>query len=165
MTLRVYSPATTRMRGDAEASASSGSYMERLVKLVPVEAVSVYPLLFNEANSLADANNRTRAVALVSWIILAVVIVLRWQATAAPERGPQGLAVAIAAISYVIWVYVFGGHFGIETWLQRWAPALSSDPSGLPDPDAAKFKSLIGSLTLVCWTLLVPAVYKGDTRK
>jgi hypothetical protein len=162
MTLRVYAPATTRLRGDADVSAPAGSYMERLVKLVPVEAVSVYPLLFNEANSLADANNRARAVALVSWIIFAVVVVLRWQATAVPERGPQWLAVAIAAISYVIWVYVFGGHFGVETWLQHWG--LSPDPSGLPDPDAAKFKNLIGSLALVCWTLLVPAVYKGDTR-
>jgi hypothetical protein len=89
---------------------------------------------------------------------------LRWQATDVPERGPQWLAVAIAAISYAIWVYVFGGHFGIETWLQRWVPALATDPNGSSDPDTAKFKSLIGSLALVCWTLLIPAVYKGDTR-
>jgi predicted neutral ceramidase superfamily lipid hydrolase len=81
--------------------------MERLVKLVPAEAVAVYPLLFSEANGLADPVNRAHAVALVSWIILAIVIVLRCQATAATDRGPQLFAVAISAISYIIWVYVW----------------------------------------------------------
>ncbi len=137
--------------------------MERLVKLVPAEAVAVYPLLFNEAKSLVDAGNRARAVALVSWIILAIVIVLRWQATATPERGAQWLAVGVAAISYIIWVYVFGGYFGIEGLLHTWIPALG-DLGAAPDPDMAKFKGLIGSLALVSWTLVVPAVYKGDTH-
>jgi hypothetical protein len=161
MSLRVYAPSSIRTRGDGDASSSTG-YMERLVKLVPAEAVAVYPLLFNEAKSLTDAGNRARAVALVSWIILVIVIVLRWQATATPERGAQWLAVGVAAISYVIWVYVFGGYFGVEGWLHLWVPALSSDPGASPDADMVKFKSLIGSLALVCWTLVVPAVYKGD---
>jgi hypothetical protein len=164
MSLRVYSPSSIRTRGDADTSASTGSYMERLVKLVPAEAVAVYPLLFNEAKSLAEFGNRARAIALVSWIILAIVIVLRWQATATPERGAQWAAVAVAAISYIIWVYVLGGHFGVEGWLHPWLPAASGDPSAAPDPDMAKFKGLIGSLALVSWTLVVPAVYKGETR-
>jgi hypothetical protein len=165
MSLRVYAPSAIRTRGgEADAAAPTGAYMERLVKLVPAEAVAVYPLLFNEARSLADAINRARAIALVSWIILAIVVVLRWQATASPERGPQWLAVGVAAVSYIIWVYVFGGHFGIEGFLHPWLPALSGDPTAPPDPDMAKFKSLIGSLALVCWTLVVPAVYKGDQR-
>jgi len=164
MSLRVYGPSSIRTRGEADTSASTGSYMERLVKLVPAEAIAVYPLLFNEANGLADAGNRGRAVALVSWIILAIVVVLRWQATITPERGAQWLAVGIATISYVIWVYVFGGYFGIERLLLSWIPALSGDLGAVPDPDMAKFKSLIGSLALVSWTLVVPAVYKGDAR-
>jgi hypothetical protein len=163
MSLRVYAPSSIRMRGDGDASALTGSYMERLVKLVPAEAVAVYPLLFSEANGLADPVNRARAVALVSWIIFAIVIVLRCQATAAPDRGPQVLAVAISAISYVIWVYVFGGQFGVEGWLHVWLQP-SSGTTALLDPDLAKFKSLIGSLALVCWTLVVPVVYKGDQR-
>ena len=97
MSLRVYAPSAIRVRGEADATVPTGAYMERLVKLVPAEAVAVYPLLFNEARSLADPTNRTRAVALVSWIILIIVIVLRWQATATPERGPQWLAVGVAA--------------------------------------------------------------------
>ena len=161
MSLRVYAPTTLRTRGDADSSALAGSYMERLVKLVPTEAVAVYPLLFSEASGLADPINRARAVALVSWIILAIVIVLRCQATAAPDRGPQWFAVVISVISYVIWVYVFGGQFGVEGWLHLWL-GQSSGPTGLLDPDLAKFKSLIGSLALVCWTLVVPVVYKGD---
>jgi hypothetical protein len=164
MSLRVYAPSAIRVRGEADAAAPTGAYMERLVKLVPAEAVAVYPLLFNEARSLADPTNRTRAVALVSWIILIIVIVLRWQATATPERGAQWLAVSVAAVSYIIWVYVFGGQFGVEGLLQPWLPALSSDPAAPPDPDMAKFKNLIGSLALVCWTLVVPAVYRGDSR-
>jgi len=161
MSLRVYAPTSIRTRGDADASALTGSYMERLVKLVPAEAVAVYPLLFSEANGLADPVNRGHAVALVSWIILAIVIVLRCQATAAPDRGPQLFAVAISAISYIIWVYVFGGQFGVEGWLHQWLPQ-SSGTTALLDPDLAKFKSLIGSLALVSWTLVVPVVYKGD---
>jgi hypothetical protein len=160
MSLRVYAPSSIRTRGDADPSASTGSYMERLVKLVPAEAVAVYPLLFNEAKSLTDAGHRASAVALVSWIILVVVVVLRWQATATPERGAQWLAVAVAAISYIIWVYVFGGYFGIEGWI----PPLWGNPGTAPDLDMAKFKGLIGSLALVCWTLVVPAVYKGDAH-
>ena len=81
-----------------------------------------------------------------------------------PSAVAQWLAVAVAAISYVIWVYVFGGYFGIEGLLHSWMPALSGDPGAVPDPDMAKFKGLIGSLALVSWTLVVPAVYKGDTR-
>lgn len=164
MSLRVYAPATIQTREGGDASALTGSYMERLVKLVPAEAVAVYPLLYNEAKGLADAGNRARAIVLVSWIILAIVIVLRLQSTAVPQRGPQWLAVAIAAVSYVIWVYVFGGYFGIEGWVHPWLPGISSDPTQLPDPDTTKFKSLIGSLSLVCWTLVVPAIYKGDAR-
>jgi len=138
--------------------------MERLVKLVPAEAVAVYPLLYNEAKGLADAGNRARAIALVSWIILAVVVVLRAQATAVPHRGPQWVAVAVAAVSYVIWVYVFGGQFGVEGWANGLLPGFASDPAAPPDPDAAKLKGLIGSVALVCWTLVVPAIYKGDAR-
>jgi len=164
MGLRLHSPSKIRMRGDGDSAELSGSYMERLVKLVPAEAVAVYPLLYNEAKGLADAGNRARAIALVSWIILAVVVVLRAQATAVPHRGPQWVAVAIAAVSYVIWVYVFGGQFGVEGWANGLLPGFASDPAAPPDPDAAKLKSLIGSLALVCWTLVVPAIYKGDAR-
>lgn len=164
MGLRVHSPSEIRTRGEGDSSEPSGSYMERLVKLVPAEAVAVYPLLFNEARGLADPGNRARAIALVSWIILAVVIVLRAQATSVPHRGPQWVAVIVAAVSYAIWVYVFGGHFGVEGWMQGFLPGLATDPAAPPDPDAAKLKNLIGSLALVCWTLVVPAIYKGDAR-
>src|SRR5262245_15278053 len=164
MSLRVYAPGTIQTRGGGDASALTGSYMERLVKLVPAEAVAVYPLLFNEAKGLADAGNRARAIALVSWIILAVVVVLRAQATAVPHRGPQWVAVAVAGVSYIIWVYVFGGQFGVEGWMNGFLPGFANAPAAPPDPDAAKLKSLIGSLALVCWTLVVPAIYKGDAR-
>jgi len=162
MTLRVYGPTSNRRtRDEAESPASGGAYMERLVKLVPAEIVPIYPLLMNEAKGLSDVANQLRAVALVSWIVLAIVIVLRWQATSTPERGAQWLAVGIAAISYILWVYVLGGYFGIEGWLHMW-PSL--DPGATIDPDTVKFKNLVGSLALVSWTLVVPAVYKGDTR-
>ena len=163
MSLRVYSPNAVRTRGDFEAP-SGGSYMERLVKLMPAEAIAVYPLLFNEAKGLSDADNRARAIALISWIMLAIVIVLRWQATTTPERGAQWMAVLVAAISYIIWVYVFGGFFGVEGPLQAYLPVSAAQPGGVPDPDVAKFKSLIGSVALVSWTLIVPAIYTGDSR-
>lgn len=126
---------------------------ERLVKLVPAEAVSAYPLL----KPLAD-NVDKWAVWVLSWVLLLVVIVLRRYATATPQKGPQRAAVAVAAISFVIWVYVMKGDFGFYELGLKLIGGVEA-----PAPEKLELaKQFLSSLALVVWTLLVPVFYKGE---
>ncbi|MEQ8823400.1 MAG: hypothetical protein RIC14_03405 [Filomicrobium sp.] len=94
--------------GDVEHVSSPDGYMAKLVKLVPAEAIALYPFL--HAGALAVVQNENGDIsglwlpALVGWLVLAVVILLRWLATLGPDGKAQWGAVAIAAISFVLWV-------------------------------------------------------------
>ena len=102
MSLRISGPdtfAASRGLGAGNTSDAGGdSYLERLVKLVPTEVIGAYPML----KASAAPNIAHWALPLATWILLAVVIVLRWQATYSPDRGPQWTAIALAAVSFVI---------------------------------------------------------------
>jgi hypothetical protein len=108
-------------------------YLARLVKLVPSEVVALY-LTFKEVA--------------VSWlgvwglICLLLVVLVRAVATGGKHQPIQIGAVAIACVSFVLWVYATGG-----TILQF--PL----PSNVP--------GLI-SVAVGVWTFLVPYIYKGD---
>ena len=149
MTLRVIAPSADdgiRRRADA-ARGSVDSYLERLNKLVPIEAIGVYPLLHNQAIIVGEW-----AQILVAWLVLFVVIVLRWHATAMPGRGPQWAAVFIAAVSFVIWVHVMDkGDFGLLTYLQ------------ITDSEqVVNARRFLATTALTLWTILVPVFYTGD---
>ena len=123
------------MRGDAvrrsglAAVSPLDPWLVRLVKLVPSEAIAVY---------LAG-----RAYAHGAWAVawpfvgLALTLVLRVWGTA-DERGPQWRSVAIAGVSFVLWVYATGGAFAGLT--------LSQDTA---------------ALAVLVWTTVVPGVWKG----
>lgn len=92
---------------------------------------------------------------MISWLLLGVSIFLRWNATSIKGQGPQKMAVAIAGISFVIWVNVIGGHFGVRNIIaaagfQELASVLGSA------------KEFLATVALVIWTILVPVVYTGD---
>jgi hypothetical protein len=128
--------------------------MERLVKLFPAEAISAFPLLMPLATQVG-----TWAVWVVAWTLLFVVIVLRWHATSAPQKGPQWPAVVVASISFVIWVYVMKGDFGFYELARHVWLGEGSSPT-----DAGKVESatqFISSLALVVWTIVVPVFYQG----
>lgn len=149
MSLRIHSPsASTEERAVAlGANNSTDHYMERLVKLVPAESIAAYPLL----SSLAEAQGQW-AIILVAWTLLGVSIVLRWHATTAGVKGPQQKAVAIAAVSFVIWVYVMGGTFGLTAMLGDLGEQFQSA------------KEFLAILALVIWTILIPVFYQGDSN-
>jgi hypothetical protein len=127
--------------------------MERLVKLFPAEAASAFPLPMPLTKDVGPW-----AVWVVAWTLLLVVVALRWHATATPERGPQWPAVAIAAVSFVIWVYVMKGDFGFHEVVRHVSDEAGSAPAGQVEA-ATQF---ISSLSLVVWTILVPVSYQGQ---
>ena len=166
--------------GGAAASDSGDGYLSRLVKLIPGEAVVAYPFLHSRAEQvIKEFNGSAYGVATLhelpiigsnadgaaptyyatgpdhwllvamAWLMLAVVILLRWQATRGPG-GAQWGAVFIAAVSFMLWVPVMQGSFGIMDTISIWTE------TPVPDP----VERFIPELLLVLWTILVPAFYR-----
>ena len=103
------------------------NYSSRLVKLLPGEAFALYPALLVFAKNVAPQTISPRlelcppvciafdiAGAVASWYALGILMVVRIRLTSAPRRGTQWTAVAISAITFVLWIYVVGGSFGID---------------------------------------------------
>lgn len=154
MSLRIMSPAApeTARALAAESSTTVDHYMDRLVKLVPAEAIAAYPLLATLASE-----EGAWALILVSWLLLAMSIILRRHATASGDSGPQRTAVIVAAVSFIIWVYVMDGTFGISFLLN----SIGLDSIGDVLLSAKNFLSVV---FLLIWTMLVPVFYQGDTN-
>ena len=123
------------------AAASAGSegfrsYLDRLLKMIPAEIVS----LFVVGSGVIPED---QALALVAWTIicLAGVVFLRAYGTADPEeRLPTDWThVAISCGAYIIWVYSLGGPFKAY---DLYVPYL-------------------GSLLVLGWTFVIPMVYQG----
>lgn len=168
MSLRVYSP-----KGPGEITRSGGyngggsdPYMSRLVKLVPSEAVGIYPVIMSQANQIPTTPGEPRwAIYIAAWALLLIVVVLRWRATSAPGQGAQWGAILIAAVAFFIWVHVMGGDFGLERYFPQISPQLlAQDPTRSPTDTSALagMKDFVANLSLMTWTLLAPAVYRGD---
>lgn len=171
-------------RGPGEP-VSSDYYLDRLVKLIPGEAVVAYPFLqsraqdvilqmdleekvaqaksagsytVESAQAMADSVADAATIASpdhwlligIAWLILIVVVLLRWQATRGPDGRPQWGAVFIAAVSFFLWVPVMHGTFGVIGLFE----------SAMGDPWPRALQRFIPELLLVLWTTLVPAFYK-----
>jgi hypothetical protein len=154
MTLRIISENSARnlerslhTGGDIGGSLQD-TYMTRMTKLVPAEAITTYPLILNTVQSPRP----WQMVLVVAAVVLVVVIVLRWSATKGADGKAQWPAVILSAISFVIWVIVLGansGDFaGITANLSQSVPWLQPQ--------------LISSLVLFAWTAIAPALYTGD---
>ena len=126
-------------------SGSPDSYSERLLKLVPAEAIALYlagrSIITGSPDPVAGLEPKA---ALLGWSILGLVIVigLRWWGTADRGRGesPQLGAVFVSAISYVVWIYSLGDSFR---------------DYGVHDAKA-------GGLLVIVWTFVVPFLYRGS---
>lgn len=104
--------------------------MERLVKLVPAEILAVYVAGRSHAAALGGA-----------WplVCLALLLVLRVWGTHERGKGPQWSAIAVAAVSFVVWVLALDGRIlGL---------VVSSD---------------LASLLVLVWTTLAPLFVRGD---
>lgn len=150
----------------ARGGGGGDAYMSRLVKLVPAEAVTVYPVVMQQATAVTPIDGPRWAVYIAAWTMLAIVIILRWTATREPGKSAQWGAVLIAAVSFFIWVHVMGGDFGFERLLENMAQGSAPDSLTRGGPgnvtDTAGLKQFVSNLSLTAWTLLAPAVYRGE---
>ena len=131
------------------------SYVERVVKLIPAEVVSVY--LAGKAGIQAafppgatEVSGRISQNAYwVGWTVfcLAAVVLVRMWATADPKNGvkPEWPAIGIATGSFVLWVYSMGDVFALASLWGR--------PLGIWEP-------LLASLVVAGWALIIPIFYK-----
>lgn len=105
-------------------------WLARLVKLVPAEVVAVYLA----GRPLAEARYAGE------WPVacFALVIIVRAWGTR-DRRGPQWISVAIASVSFVLWVYAMGGRF--ITW---------------------NLDVNLAALAVLVWTTLVPVFWRGE---
>ena len=124
--IRRASPVATAVadRGDVK------SWMERLIKLVPSEIVAVY---------LAGRGYAAAIPGIWPLICLGLLLIVRLWGTHERGKGPQWIAVGVAAVSFVIWVFAMGG--------QMVGLSLSTGTA---------------SLLVLIWATLVPVFYKGD---
>ena len=130
---------------EGQGSQRADAYGARLLKLIPAEAVAFYLA----GRSIITAGDESvagldPARALLVWAILGLVgvFVLRWWGTADRRVGerPQWSAIAIALVSYAVWVYSLGDSFA---------------DYGVHDPK-------IASLLVILWTFVVPFFYRGS---
>ncbi len=188
MSLRISSPGKGGhvRRGGSGEPLEPDFYMSRLIKLLPAEAVAVYPMLHNNAADVVDQVRRSggapstaatsvdpvtgvpvEAMSVVSsqassgadwlpmamaWFVLLLVILLRWQATRDSNGNAQWGAVAIAAISFFLWVPTMNGTFGIMEF------ATAAEWIDWPQP----VKDFVPEILLIFWTIVIPAFYKPD---
>ena len=135
---RIQRPDSDVVRAAAVASPQDDFkfYLDRLMKMIPAEVVSLYLI----GNGFIPAG---QSVGLAVWalVCLAGVLALRAYGTADPEanKSPDWVHVVISAVAFVIWVYTLGGPFAA----------------------ANIYEPYVGSLLVLAWTFFVPLFYKG----
>jgi pSer/pThr/pTyr-binding forkhead associated (FHA) protein len=118
-------------------SASTGyvavleAYVERLLKLIPTEVVSIYPV---GRALLGNGQDGIWAV-----ICLIICVVFRCRLTRGSDGDPQWDAVGISAVSFIIWVYVLGSHL-----------------PGFPLPSEYH---VWPALAMIAWTTITPTIF------
>lgn len=173
MSLRVRAPLppgeVRRGPGGQAIPQMDDGYTSRLVKLVPAEAIGPFPFLLESAKQINFGDGGARyPVYLVAWVLLIIVIVLRARATSEPGRGAQWGAVLISAVAFFIWAHVLGGDFGFEMLFKNQAAGVGTD--GISRTTAAvgsttsaeQFRTFAANLSLTAWTIIAPAVYRGE---
>jgi len=103
-TLRLRAPSTQGAWAGTRPSPVGEPYYTSLVKLFPVEAVTLYPL----ATGIA-AGNATIRLILIAVIIL-FIVALRWFGTQDEHGGSADiLAIAVSVVSFVLYAAALGG--------------------------------------------------------
>jgi hypothetical protein len=114
------------------------AYMGRLIQLIPAEVVALY-LAFHAASA---PNGSFRWWWPIICLVLAVIV--RVFGTRKPDGSFwtfQPIAVAIAAISFVLWIYAIGDKIG--------GLEFTAEPIWI-------------SAAIAIWTIIVPYFYRGN---
>ncbi|PSB26739.1 hypothetical protein [Stenomitos frigidus] len=137
---RITRPSIKRVAADKADGLKD--YLGRLIKLIPAEVISLY--LVGKGVIATGQASETPLSYWIVWTVfcLVAVLVVRIFGTADPKENqpPQILAVLIACVSYLVWIYSMGDVFAL---LNLYEPKL-------------------GSLMVLGWSFVVPYFYKGD---
>lgn len=132
---------------DSAKATNFEKYQEALAKLIPAEVVALYlggknaiQTYFHDGATTSDAGSEPGFW--IGWLVisfLGLVAYRRW-ATSDKSHGvpPEWPAVAISAVSFLVWVYSFGDAFRI---VNVWHP-------------------LVATLLVLAWTFAAPLVYR-----
>ena len=122
-----------------ERAESFNFYLDRLLKMIPAEVVSLYWV----GSGFIPAD---QSIVLTIWAVVCLVglVLVRAYGTAdtAQNKPTDWVHVAISFVSFVIWVYSLGGPFAA---FNLHVPYL-------------------GSLLVLAWTFFVPIFYKGPAE-
>lgn len=124
----------------AQVPEPSDPYFARLVKLVAAEVLALYIALKAVAAGFPGV---------WAFICLLLVVLVRTLGTKQAGKPIQWIAVAVACVSFVLWVYATGGQFF------EWK--LPTTPE-----EAAKNAQGAVSAAIGVWTFVVPFFYKGE---
>jgi hypothetical protein len=108
-------------------------YFDRLLKLVPTEVLALY-ITFKEV--------ATGWLGIWAAICLVLVVFVRTIGTSQAGKPVQVVAVVVATVSFILWVYATGGYI-LQFKLPENMPGVISVAVGV-------------------WTFLVPYFYKGE---
>jgi tetrahydromethanopterin S-methyltransferase subunit C len=124
---------TVRSRGTTDGD----GWSSRLAKLIPAEALGLY----GTGQALVPPG-RAEVLAGLAFVCLLFAAALRYVATMDPRTGkPQWVAIAIAGMSFILWVVALRPPVG---------------PLDLGD------NYFLAALVALIWGAVVPAFYKGD---
>jgi hypothetical protein len=137
---RIYRPSIRKVADGSSEGVKD--YLERLIKLIPGEVISLYLVGKGVISSGNDAQTPMSYWILWTVFSLVAVFLVRMLGTADPKEGQsaQFPAVVISCVSFLVWVYSMGDLFKL---LNVYEPKLAS-------------------LMVLCWSFVVPYFYRGD---
>ncbi len=122
----------------APAAPAADSYIDKLVKLIPAEAVALYLTGLGLIPAQLPDNQK---IILPVWVLVCfiLVIVVRTHITKDPATPPNWRIVSFSAVAFIIWSYSMGGPWQAYNL----------------------YLPYLGSLLVLLWTFLAPYLY-GD---
>ena len=134
--LRIRAGQTT-LEANSDSTSTSDDYLTRLVKLVPAEVIALYLSFKASAESIDH-------LPLWGFICLLLVILVRTVGTKQTGKPFQLIAVLVAVISFILWIYGIGQKIWPLDFAFGWLSGAFS------------------SISIGVWTFVVPYFYKGD---
>lgn len=142
--LRIQKRSTIAAQGAGSPPSALQEYIDKLIKLIPAEAVAAYTAIHGLVSSAAKTS--ASAVEALPWLPLlgvAFVVLVRGWGTRAPNGALSTIqwgGMVIAVISFLILVLSLGQPIIWKTAPETW----------------------IGSTALIAWVFAVPYFYEGS---
>ena len=121
----------------AKAPPAPDSWSDRIVKLIPAEALGLYG-----AGQAIIPDGGKYGMYFLTVACIAATVIFRFNATRGRGHKPQTTAIAISVISFLLWLLAISnaiGPFELPTGSEYWSGLLA-----------------------LTWGVILPGLYKGD---